>query len=238
MNAVRESLEGRVLLVRDGVRAPSPLARALLGKGYEVCESSRGDAIDAVTTHFRPDVVVLQVEHLRQPWLSLSAAVRGVTDVPLVVVADAATSEERVAAFSAGADDVVPAPFVVEEILARVRVAIGRAGGAARTVRQVGPMLLDVGSHTVAISGVAIALTPLEFAILARVADRPGIVVTKRQLMVDVWGYEHDTPNLVEVHVSALRRKLEASAPRLLHTERGVGYVVRAEVRPSSSGSA
>ena len=99
-------------------------------------------------------------------------------------------------------------------------------------------MLLDVGSHTVAISGVALELTPLEFAILARVAEEPGIVVTKRQLMLDVWGYEHDTPNLVEVHVSALRRKLERRAPRLVHTVRGVGYVVRAEPPAPDAGSA
>jgi len=137
--------------------------------------------------------------------------------------------EGVVAAFEVGGDDYLVKPFVMSELVARMQAVLRRSNRNSPTVLQVGDVCVDVASHTIVRSGRNVDLTQREFALLRMLCRRPGAVLSKSQLMAEVWGYELYDLNVVEVHMSALRRKLEEHGPRLIHTVRGVGYVIRAE---------
>lgn len=138
------------------------------------------------------------------------------------------TVEERLAGFSAGADDYIVKPFSLAELLARVEALLRRSGRLTSAVRQVADVIIDDGARTVVRDGEPMDLTRTEYDLLAVMAKHPGQVLSKVQLLTHVWGFEAYDVNLVEVHVSSLRRKLEAHGPRLIQTVRGVGYVLRA----------
>jgi DNA-binding response OmpR family regulator len=127
-----------------------------------------------------------------------------------------------------GADDYVVKPFVLAELVARVSAVLRRLGRTPSTV-QIGDLVVDADSAVVLRGDVSIELTATELRLLRYLAAQRGRVVGKTQILTAVWGYEDYDPNLVEVHVSALRRKLEEHGPRLLHTVRGLGYVLRAD---------
>jgi DNA-binding response OmpR family regulator len=136
--------------------------------------------------------------------------------------------EDRLLGLRSGADDYVVKPFVLAELVARVEAVLRRLG-RLRTRLEVGDLVVDVDGRQVTRAGCRIELTATELDLLIFLAGRQGRVVGKAQLLAAVWGYDDYAANLVEVHVSALRRKLEAHGPRLLHTVRGAGYVLRAE---------
>ena len=117
-------------------------------------------------------------------------------------------------------------PFAVDDLIVRVEVLLRREGKSASLVREVGDVEVDEGAHSVTRGGNPIDLTPREFDLLCALARRPGRVIAKRQLLSEIWGHSHGR-NLVETHMSSLRKKLEAHGPRLIQTVRGVGYVIR-----------
>jgi DNA-binding response OmpR family regulator len=133
---------------------------------------------------------------------------------------------DRIRGFDAGADDYVVKPFAIVEVLARVTAILRRLGRVPATV-QVGDLIVDEDAKVAVRAGVTIDLTGTEFRILAYLIGHRGRILSKTQLLTQVWGYDEYDPNLVEVHVSALRRKLEQHGPRLIHTARGLGYVLR-----------
>jgi DNA-binding response OmpR family regulator len=135
---------------------------------------------------------------------------------------------DRLRGLSSGADDYVVKPFVLAELVARVQAVLRRMGRAPSTV-QVSDLVLDPESGIVLRGEDRIELTGTEFKLLDYLAAQRGRVVSKTQILAAVWGYEDYDPNIVEVHVSALRRKLEAHGPRLVQTVRGLGYVLRAQ---------
>lgn len=219
----------RVLVVEDDRPIRSTLDVALRAEGYEVL--AREDATDlrGATEKFRPDIAVLDVRLGVGPdGFAAARTLRLMSDLPILFLTAADGIEDRLAGFEAGGDDYLIKPFSVAELVARVRALLKRSGRVTSTVHQFGDLVIDDAARTVVRSGVMINLTRTEFDLLHVLAQHPGQVLTKTQLLANVWGFDAFDGNLVEVHLSALRRKLEAHGPRVVQTVRSVGYVLRA----------
>jgi len=205
------------------------MAHALGGEGYLVrCEAGVFDAQAALDT-FRPDLAIVDVRLPPGPDdLALARHLRTVDDLPIIFVTAADAPHERLAGFAAGGDDYLIKPFLMAELLARVGALLRRSGRLRSNLLGLGDLVIDEDARTVVRAGALVALTPTEFDLLLALARHQRKVLSKLQLLSQVWGYEAYDPNLVEVHISALRRKLEAHGPRIVHTVRGTGYVARA----------
>lgn len=223
----------RILLVEDDVAVRETVAMALQREDYVVHAEADGLAIEAVAREFRPDLAILDVRLPAGPsGLSMARVLRSASDVPILFLTAADAEDDRIAGFDAGADDYVPKPFSVAELLARVRALLRRSGRLASTVWQVADLVVDEGARQASRDGRDLDLTRIEFDLLVALGRKPGQVYSKGQLLAAVWGMDLYDPNLVEVHVSSMRRKLEAGGgPRLVQTVRGVGYALRSSVR-------
>lgn len=218
----------RVLVVEDDASVREAVAQALADERFEVRCESGGSAAEKAVAAFRPDIVLLDVALGGDiDGLQVARRLRGASDVPILFVTGAQSVSDRLAGFAAGGDDYLTKPFAMEELLARVRAIMQRTGRVPRRVWKVGGMVVDEDAHTVAVGDQLVDLTSIEFALLVTFCRNPGRVLGKVQLLSEVWGFDQYSLNLVEVHVSALRRKLEAHAPRVIHTIRNVGYVLR-----------
>jgi two-component system OmpR family response regulator len=217
----------RVLVVEDEEAIRSPLAAALRGAGHEVRERADGSGFEEVVDAFRPDLALLDVQLPGgRDGFALAGALRGRSDCAVLMVTARDAVDDRLRGFAAGADDYVVKPFATVEVLARVGAILRRLGRVPATV-QAGDLVVDEDARLAVRAGTTLELTATEFKLLAYLISHRGRVLSKTQLLTQVWGYDEYDPNLVEVHVSALRRKLEQHGPRLIHTARGLGYVLR-----------
>jgi two-component system, OmpR family, response regulator len=229
----------RILLVEDDLSLREAVRSALASDGYRVhCEPDGNGVLEAAAA-FRPDLAILNIRFPTGPsGLSLARLLRERRPVSVVFVSAADTVEDRLAGFDAGADDYLATPFVMAELLARVRAVLRRSGARSSECQQVGDLVLDVQARQVLRNGVAIGLTSTEFDLLSELGRQPGRVLSKAQLLASVWGFSSYDPNVVEVHVSALRRKLERHGPRLIHTVWGAGYrLCPPEAPPEATGA-
>jgi two-component system, OmpR family, response regulator len=217
----------RILLVEDDPLIRESVTAALRGAGMVVHAAADGTGIGAVLADFRPDLALLDVSLPGDAdGFALARALRRDRDLPIVFVTARDAGADRLAGFAAGGDDYVVKPFLVEELVARVRALLRRLGRVPSTL-DLGDLVIDEGSGEAVRSGAVLELTATEYRLLAYLARERGRILSKTQLLTQVWGYDEYDPNLVEVHVSALRRKLELHGPRILHTVRGFGYVLR-----------
>ncbi len=224
-----DAARARIVVVEDEAPMRDALTAALGAEGYEVRPEGDGSGIAVLAAEFRPDLAILDVDLPVGPdGFGIAARLRAVSDLPLVFVTGLDGHEARKAGFDAGADDYVVKPFAMEELLWRVRALLRRSGRLSASVREVGDLMVDEAACKVLRAGQVLELTATEHRLLAMLVCHAGKVLSKDQLLKQVWGYESYDPNLVEVHVSALRNKLEAHGPRLVHTVRGAGYVLRA----------
>lgn len=227
----------RVLVVDDEVSIRKALSLNLAARGYEVVLADSGEAAMRAVAAEHPDIVLLDLGLPGIDGIGTLEALRGWTQVPVIVVTVRDDEASKIAALDAGADDYITKPFSMGELLARLRAALRRAPDAAPESPEVvaDHFRLDLPAHRVFVgdAGAEVRLTPTEWSIVAYLARNPGRLITHRQLVTAVWGPTYDPdPNLLRVHMAHIRRKLEAdpSRPRHFVTDSGVGY--RFEPRP------
>ena len=222
----------RVLLVEDDRKVARFIRQGLVEEGHAVDVAEDGEAGGRLAHVNDYDVLVLDVQLPRKNGLELAADLRreGVA-TPILMLTARDSTEDVVRGLDSGADDYLTKPFAFDELLARVR-ALGRRAGApaAAGALRLTDLEVDRVRHRAVRSGRALDLTPREFRLLVHFLERPEQVVSRTELLEKVWDMTFDPgSNVVDVHVSNLRRKLEeGGAPRLLHTVRGVGFVLRA----------
>lgn len=223
----------RILVVDDDRAVRESLRRSLSFNGYSVDLAVDGlDALDKIGGT-RPDAVVLDVMMPRLDGLEVCRRLRSAgDDLPILVLTARDTVSERVSGLDAGADDYLPKPFALEELLARLRALLRRRTPEASEASEEMTFLdlrLDPVTREVSRDGRAISLTRTEFALLEMLMANPRRVLTRARILEEVWGYDFPTSgNALEVYVGYLRRKTEAEGEaRLIHTVRGVGYVLR-----------
>jgi DNA-binding response OmpR family regulator len=189
-----------------------------------VTSNPDGAEFAAQVAAFRPDVAVLDVMLPTTSGLALAGHLRRHTQAGIVFVTARDGVADRLSGFEVGADDYVVKPFVAAELVARVRAVLRRTGRLRSTTVEVADVVIDEDAGEVLRGGCRIAVTATELRLLGYLARQRGRVVSKTQILTQVWGYEAYDPNLVEAYVSTLRRKLEQHGPRVIHTVRGVGY--------------
>ncbi|HEX6232982.1 MAG TPA: response regulator transcription factor [Jiangellaceae bacterium] len=222
----------RVLVVDDDPAVRESLRRSLAFNGYDVVLAADGEQALRSISAERPDVVVLDVMMPKLDGLATCRALRAAgDDVPVLMLTARDEVSDRVAGLDAGADDYLPKPFALEELLARLRALLRRtvtSGPAAKTL-QLADLSLDPSTREVYRGDRRVRLTRTEFNLLELLLRHPRQVLTRERILEDVWGYDFPTTaNSLEVYVGYLRRKTEAEGElRLIHTVRGVGYVAR-----------
>lgn len=218
----------QLLIIEDDARIRSLLMRAFGDRGYAVSSAATGMAGLAMAMENRPDLVILDLGLPDVEGSEVLAMLRAVSQIPVIIASARDDDPSLVQALDSGADDYVIKPFTAAQLEARVRAVLRRAGGAAQrpALLVVGGLEVDLRARRTTLDGLPVDLSPKEFELLAYLAGRPGEVVTKRELLVDVWQQAYGGPDkTVDVHLSWLRRKLGETADqsRYLHTVRGVG---------------
>jgi two-component system OmpR family response regulator len=211
-----------VVLVEDEAPVREAVDRALRRDGITVTAFADYPGSDLVLAA-APDLAVLDVLLPSGDGFELARKLRAARDLPIIFLTARDTVEDRLDGFELGADDYLVKPFALEELLARVRAVLRRTGRLGAAI-EAGDVVVDEQAGRATRAGSPLELTPTELRLLAYLVRQRGLVLSKHQLLTQIWGYDAYDPNLVEVHVSALRRKLEAHGPRILETIRGLGY--------------
>jgi two-component system KDP operon response regulator KdpE len=227
----------KVLVVDDEVALRRALGINLRARGYEVALAENGAAALRLAADAHPDIVLLDLGLPDMDGLEVIAGIRGWSAVPIIVLSARRVSDDKVEALDAGADDYVTKPFGMDELLARLRAAVRRAGPPeADSVVTTAAFTVDLAAKRVRRDDSDVRLTPTEWGLLEVLVRNPGRLVGRRQLLRDVWGpsYE-DSTHYLRIYIAQLRRKLETDPahPRHLLTEAGMGYRFEPDPPPS-----
>jgi two-component system, OmpR family, KDP operon response regulator KdpE len=230
-----------ILVVEDDGETRAALVRVLAARGYRTVEASDARSAGEHWEARRPDLVLLDLGLPDVDGLQVIRRIRREATTPIVILSGRYEEREKVEALERGADDYVTKPFGVDELIARLRVALRRAAGPSADLTgriTNGSLVLDGSRHEVRVASELVALTPREFEILRVLLAHAGRLVTKGRLLRAVWGEAYQAEDsYIYVHVSQLRRKLATADPSgalddLIVTEPGVGYRVRGEPDP------
>ena len=226
-NAGEFSAARRMVVVEDADAIREPVIAAFADAGYLAYGASSGDGMEELVEGRRPDLVILDVMLPGdRDGFDLIDVVRTRSDAGIIMLTARDHIDDRLRGLHGGADDYVVKPFRLEELLARADAVLRRRGGRATAIT-VGDLLVDPDGATITRGDTVLDVTATEFRLAEFLVAQRGRTVTKRQILQAVWGYDAYDVNLVEVHVSALRKKMEAHGPRMIHTVRGLGYVLR-----------
>jgi len=230
MSLVSDSSSTTILVAEDDRHVREALARILRFEGYHVVTVNDGAAaLEAIDEH-SPDAIVLDVMMPMVDGFSVCRRLRARNDhTPVLMLTARDEVSDRVTGLDAGADDYIPKPFALDELLARVRALLRRADMATDGPLAFDDLTLDDERHEVRRGDRVVDLTNTEFQILRMLMQHPGTVLDRTTMYSEIWGYDAETSSkALDVHARYVRRKLEAGGEtRLLHTVHGVGYVLR-----------
>ncbi len=219
----------QVLVIDDERQILRALRTILCEKGYQVAVASRGNEGLALAAANPPDVVILDLGLPDMDGVEVCERLRQWTQVPIIVLSVREAEQDKVAALDKGADDYLTKPFSISELLARVRVALrhlAQVQSGKETVIKADDVTIDLARHLVCRGDEEVKLTATEFKMLAYLASNAGRVLTHRNILEHVWGWDSDNVEYLRVYILQLRKKLEVDPrhPRFLLTEPGVGY--------------
>ncbi len=221
----------RLLVIEDDRAVRQALERALTFDGYEVSTANDGSEGLAKVLDEQPAAIVLDVMMPHIDGLEVCRRLRARGDTtPILVLTARDTVGDRVAGLDAGADDYLVKPFALDELLARIRALLRRSSGSTTDVYKVADLEANVATREVTRVGEPVTLTKTEFDLLVLLMENAGRVLNRAVIYERIWGFDFETSsNSLDVYVGYLRRKTEPEgSPRLIHTVRGVGYVIRA----------
>jgi DNA-binding response OmpR family regulator len=219
-----------ILIVEDEGEIAGYLRRGLAFEGYSIEIAADGMAALAAARERPPDLVVLDIMLPGLDGMEVAQRLRAASDVPIIMLTARDAVPDRVAGLEAGADDYLVKPFAFEELLARIRVQLRRRQRDEQpAVLRYGPLTMDNAAHETYVHDRRVDLTAKEYELLELFMRHPQQVLTREVIYDRVWGYNFGgESNIIEVYVRYLRQKLEAGGePRLIHTVRGVGYILR-----------
>jgi len=221
----------RILVVDDEPEIISLLKRGLIYEGYAVDTALNGAEAFTKTREWEPDLVILDIMMPGISGLEVSQRIRQASDIPILMLTARTTVADRVAGLDSGADDYLTKPFSFDELLARVRALLRRYQPNGREVLRFGDLSLNIAAREVKRGDKVIKLSVQEFDLLELLLRHPRQVIKRESIYEKVWGYDFEgESNVVDVYVHYLRSKLEiADRPNLIHTIRGVGYILKEE---------
>ena len=224
-----EQLTGRVLVVEDDEEIADVLRRSLRQEGHEVRTAVDGEDALAAAAEFVPDLVVLDLGLPKLDGVEVCRRLRRDSDVPILILTARTDTDDRVRGLDAGADDYLVKPFERAELLARLRALMRRRPPRGSASMRVADLVLNPDTREVSRGDRTLDLTAREFELLEFLMRNQKLVISRERLLEEVWGYDPTSmTNTIDVFISNLRRKLEEEGePRVLHTKRGAGYVVR-----------
>jgi two-component system KDP operon response regulator KdpE len=222
-----------VLVIEDEPQMRRFIRASLDAHGYQVSEAASGAEALALATSRNPDVILMDLGLPDIDGIDLTRRLREWSRIPVIVISARGREADKVSALDAGADDYLTKPFGVDELLARIRVALrhaNRAPDSGETTLAFGSLRIDLARREVRVGERDVHLTPTEYKMLSLLARNAGRVLTHRQIIREVWGPSYAGQNHhVRVHMAELRKKIEAdpARPKLILTEPGVGYRLR-----------
>jgi two-component system, OmpR family, response regulator MprA len=224
-----EVATGRVLVIEDDAEIADVLRRFLRQEGHDVRTATDGDGALPAAAEFVPDLVILDLGLPGLDGVEVCRRLRAEGDVPILILTARTELEDRVEGLDSGADDYLVKPFERQELLARIRALLRRRPPRGSASLTVGDLRLNPDTHEVTRGERRIELTNREFELLEYLMRNERLVISRERLLEEVWGYDPMAmTNTIDVFISNLRRKLEVGGePRILHTKRGAGYVLR-----------
>jgi len=218
-----------ILIAEDDADIRGLLKLYLEGEGFRVLEADNGARALDLARAQAPDMAILDIMMPQLNGFELTRALRKFSDIPILILSAKSQDNDKILGLNLWADDYITKPFAIEELLARIRAALRKRTVHTGSILTAGELAMDVERHQVSVRGQSVELTKKEFDLLHQLLENKGRVLTREALLDSVWGFDFvGETNSVDVYIRFLRSKIdEAFGIKLIHTVRGVGYVIR-----------